>query len=101
MERTLRLDRRYTFGDYKYATIFDDIVNVPDELAFNSKFVDTIRYIQFLGFEIAYRRYVKLLIKYPHTVDNIDKVIEELEKIKDDELEKLHIIMNGYKEKET
>jgi hypothetical protein len=82
-------------------TLEDVIDEIPHELAFNADFVNTIRYIQLLGFEIAYRRYTKLLMKYPHKIDEIDKVIDELEKIKQDELQKLHIIMNGNIEKEN
>jgi len=81
-------------------TLEDSIDEIPNELAFNGDFVNTIRYIQLIGFEIAYRRYTKLMLKYPHTLDKVDVVLDELEKIKQDELEKLHVIINGHLEKE-
>lgn len=101
MKRNIKLDRRYTLGEFKFMTLEDEVLDIPDDLSFNPEFINRIRFIQLLGFEIAYRRYTKLMIKYPHKLDEIDKVLDELEKLKQEELEQLKVIMNGHIEKEN
>ncbi len=94
MNGIIKTDRRYTLGEYKYATFEDVIGDVPGSLALNPEFTSAVRYLQLVGFEIAYRKYIKLASTVPPNMD-MDKALEQLEKIREDELKKLKIIMNG------
>jgi len=94
MNGTIKTDRRYTLGEYKYATLEDIIGDIPGTLMLNPEFTSQIRYLQLIGFEIAYRKYIKLASTVPPDM-NLDKALEQLEKIREAELKKLKVIMNG------
>ena len=94
MERILRTNRRYPLGDFKYITLEDVISEIPDNLALNSEFAGTLQFIQLVGFEIAYRRYIRLINDLPYTV-GVDEAIETLETLKTEEMEKIKGFLNG------
>jgi len=94
MNGTIKTDRRYTLGEYKYATLEDIIGDVPGTLMLNPEFTSSVIYLQLVGFEIAYRKYIKLASIVPQNMD-LDKALEQLEKIREEELKKLKVIMNG------
>jgi hypothetical protein len=94
MNGIIKTDRRYTLGEYKYTTMEDVIGDVPGSLMINPEFTSAVRYLQLVGFEIAYRKYIKLASTVPPNMD-MDKALEQLEKIREDELKKLKVIMNG------
>lgn len=95
MKGTIKTDRRYTLGEYKYTTLEDEISEIPDKLILDPQFTSLVRYLQLVGFEIAYRKYIKLVSIYPHTAEGLDRAIEELEAIREGELKKLKLIING------
>jgi hypothetical protein len=95
MKGTIKTDRRYTLGEYKYTTMEDEIGDIPDKLLLDPKFSSMVRFLQLVGFEIAYRKYIKLVSTYPHTAEGLDKAIKELEAIREGELKKLKLIING------
>ncbi len=95
MKGTIKTDRRYTLGEYKYTTMEDEISELPEKLMLDPQFTSMVRYLQLVGFEIAYRKYIKLVSTYPHTAEGLDKAIKELEAIRDGELKKLKLIING------
>ena len=94
MERIIRTDRRYPLGDYKYITLEDVISGIPDEFVLHPEFTGTVRFMQLVSFEIAYRRYIKLVDSIPYKL-GVDEAIKALEDIRMEELEKLKIFMNG------
>ena len=94
MERTITTDRRYPVGDYKFITFTDTISNLPQEVALNPIFVSEARFMQLVGFEVAYRKYIQLLTQHPHA-EALDKAIKALEEIRLDSLKKLNVIING------
>lgn len=100
MNGSIKTDRRYTLGEYKYTTMEDIIEDIPKELYLNTTFTSTVRFLQLLSFEIAYRKYVELVSKYPHTMD-LSKAIEQLEELRDKELTALKVIINGDLEEPT
>lgn len=95
MNGTIKTDRRYSLGDYKYTTMEDIIDGVDERLMLNLEFTSQVRFLQMVGFEIAYRKYVQLMAKYPHTMVDIDKALKALEELRDAEIKKLKIVMNG------
>lgn len=94
MNGIIKTDRRYTLGEYKYSTMEDIIGDVPGTLMLNPEFTSAVRYLQLVGFEIAYRKYIKLASTVPPNMD-LDKALEQLEKIREEELKKLKVILNG------
>lgn len=95
MKGTIKTDRRYSLGDYKYTTMEDSIEDVNEVLMLKPEFTSQVRFLQLVGFEIAYRKYVQLMAKYPHSITDIDKALQALEELRDAEIKKLKIIMNG------
>lgn len=94
MERILRTDRRYPLGDYKYITLEDVISGIPEEFAINPELAGVLQFMQLVGFEIAYRRYIKLVDSIPYSL-GVDEAVEALETFKMEELKKLKDILNG------
>lgn len=82
-------------GDYKYTTMEDVIDNIDERLMLKPEFTSQVRFLQLLGFEIAYRRYIQLMSKYPHNAKDLDTALQTLEELRDAEIKKLKIIMNG------
>jgi len=95
MNGTIRTDRRYMLGDFKYTTMEDLIEGIDERLMLKPEFTSQVRFLQMVGFEIAYRKYIMLMSKYPHTMTDIDKAVIALEELRDAEIKKLKILMNG------
>lgn len=95
MKGTVRTDRRYMLGDYKYTTMEDVIDGIDERLMLKPEFTAQVRFLQMVGFEIAYRKYIKLMSEHPHTLADLDKALLALEELRDAEIKKLKIIMNG------
>jgi hypothetical protein len=88
MARQIKIDRRYSLGDYKYITLFDEI-DVDDTLMYNQDVIDKLRFLQILSMEVAYRKYLKLVLEHPHTSKDIEEGIKALEEIQVRELNTL------------
>ena len=82
-------------GDYKYTTMEDSIEDVSEVLMLKPEFTSQVRFLQMVGFEIAYRKYIKVMSEYPHTMADLGKALSALEDLRDAEIKKLKIIMNG------
>jgi len=82
-------------GDFKYTTMEDLIEGIDERLMLKPEFTSQVRFLQMVGFEIAYRKYIMLMSKYPHTMTDIDKAVIALEELRDAEIKKLKILMNG------
>lgn len=77
---TLRVDRRFTLGDYKYLTL-DNSVEISDDAGVE----ENAAYLQLITFEIIYRRYMKLLSQLSE-ITTIDESIKYLYDIRNQEL---------------
>lgn len=95
MKGTIKTDRRYMLGDYKYTTMEDVIDGIDERLMLKPEFTSQVRFLQMVGFEIAYRKYIQLMAKYPHNMADLDKALQALEELRDAEIKKLKIIING------
>lgn len=98
MSRQMKVDRRYTLGEYKYITLYDEI-EVDDLVMFDQNLLNKIRFIQILSLEVAYRKYLKLILEYPHTSKDIEAGIKALEEIQIQELNSLKDIAKEIEEK--
>lgn len=88
MERTLYTERLYSLGDFKNIKFSTALTNIPEELAMNEKVVGLLYMQQFLGCEIAYRRYYDLIQKL--TKDNVQNVVEYLENERNQTMKELY-----------
>lgn len=100
MKGNIKTDRRYTLGDYRFATFEDELEEIPAKLMLNPKFVNSVRFLQLLSFETTYAKYIKTKT-YIDSIKDIDKILEVLENMKETELETLHNILNGTSLEET
>jgi len=97
LKRMLSVERTYPLGDYKNIKLFDSISGIPEELAFDHEFINTIRMLQLIQLDVTYRKYGSLAgdqSKFSNLDENIsyliERELEELDKIKIT-LEKLNI----------
>ena len=63
MNRSLRIERVYSLGDYRSIRFSDDILDLPEEVVFNQPLVDKIRLLQLINVEINFRQYKDLISK--------------------------------------
>jgi len=98
MARQIKVDRRYSLGDYKYITLFDEI-EIGNELMLDQNLVNKVRFVQILSMEVAYRKYLKLILEYPHTAKDIEAGIKALEEMQTQELNSLKDITKELSEK--
>ena len=98
MARQLKIDRRYSLGDYKYITLFDEI-EIDADLALDNSIINKIRFLQILSMEVAYRKYLRLILEYPHTAKDVEAGIKALEEMQVQELNSLKDISKELSEK--
>ena len=60
MERTLRVKRIFTMGQFQNLEIGDEITNIPENIAKNEEALSLISYLQLLLTERKYNRYLQL-----------------------------------------
>ena len=94
MERTLRVKRLYSLGDYRNIEFEDFLVAIPDQLLFDEGFTSEAYYLQLVNVELAYRRYINLAAKYPHGMA-VEEAIKGLEMERENTLKSLKAIKNG------
>jgi hypothetical protein len=94
MNRSLKVERIYSLGDYKNIKVTDDINELPEELVLNDKAVGLVRMMQLLQTEKVYQKYVNLggLLKGKSQED----VFEMIDELESDTMSKLkEIFKNG------
>lgn len=94
MNRSLRMDRRYYLGEYRWITLEDEIDDIPKDLVFNVDFITKARYLQLISTELAYRKYKVLVSNVGYGVD-LEESIRVLEDIQREELKTLKDFING------
>jgi len=94
MHRTVKMERMFSFGDFKHLKVFDDIVEIPDAL--NQRLVEEIEYLQLVTIEIAFKRYANLA-KKANTLKEED-VLKFLEEERDRTFTEIKSILKDNKE---
>ncbi len=95
MNRSLKVERIYSLGDYKNIKVTDDINELPENIVLSDKAVGLIRMMQLLQTEKVYQKYTSLggLFK-GKTQEEVFEIIAELET---DTMSKLkEIFKNGH-----
>jgi hypothetical protein len=61
VNRSLKVERLYSLGDYKNIKFIDEINDLPEEVIFNDGVVSKIRYLQLISLELNIRKYMELM----------------------------------------
>lgn len=64
MERSLRVKRIYSLGQYQNIELSDEIVNIPEEKATDERFVGLLTTLQLLNLERRLNKYYLIREKY-------------------------------------
>ena len=88
MERTLRVKRLYSLGDYRNIEFEDVLYEIPEKLATNETVLEFMRTLQSINVELAFRKYIELVQIVPHDMAN-DKAQEALNQMRAEVSEKL------------
>ena len=96
MERQIGIKRLYSLGDFRNITFDDVISNVPSELLFDATLVGQIKFLQLISIELAFRRYLNMMEKFPLTTEQ--RSIEALEQIRQKTVDSIQEIINGHTE---
>jgi hypothetical protein len=94
MQRTIRIKRLYSLGDYRNIEFEDIVEDVPAEIAFDPQFVTELNYLQLVGIELAYRKYMTLVQEVPHT-QAVEEAVAALEEIRENTMKSLKAIIDG------
>ena len=90
------MKRLYSLGDFKNITFDDIITEVPAEMMFDAPLMGQIKFLQLISVEIAFRRYLKMMEEYPLSTEQ--KAVEALEQLRQDTVDSIQEIINGYTE---
>lgn len=93
MNRNLHVERLYYLGDYRNIKFYDEINDLPPEIMFNQEIVEKLQFMQFVGVELAFRRYVKLNKTLPESPEDAIAVLEE---VRVGALDELKNLLNGH-----
>ena len=63
MNRSLKVERLYSLGDYKNIKFIDEIVDLPENVALDEESVGHVVYLQLLNVEQSFYRYYALAKK--------------------------------------
>jgi hypothetical protein len=101
MNRSLRYERKFPMEQYGNVTMYDEILELPEEVFLNQELIAKIRYLQMLDAELAYRVYVDLY-KQSHTLaaENLISAVAFLEEQKKETMETIKTILYPNKNKE-
>ncbi len=69
MNRTSKITRIYSLGNYKNIQIEDSINDIPEDKALDIHYVENLKQLQLLSIEETYRKYLDL---YERTLLNVD-----------------------------
>jgi hypothetical protein len=95
MVRNIGLERLYSLGQYQNIKFTDVLSEFPENIVLNTESINQIRYLQMVGMELAFRKYLKLSNELNKlTIEEAVKYLEE-ERINTTELIKNLLNENG------
>jgi hypothetical protein len=93
VERSIKLERLFSLGNYKNIRLDDGIDNIPQNMWTNKEVMENLTYLVMLSIELSFRRYLKLS---EHIQDmSIEDQITYLDKVKSDTYELIKQLTNG------
>jgi len=94
MNRSLRVERIYSLGDYKNIKISDDVVDLPEEFVLNDKLVGLIRMMQLCQIEKTFQSYLAMNKNFLNRGQ--EEILILLEELESDTMSKLkELFANG------
>jgi hypothetical protein len=84
MDRKVRIERTFFLGQFKNIKVEDEINGIPEHLALNEEFVNSLYYLLLISVELTYRKYQKLNLELP---DNLEDSLAVLENMKGSTIE--------------
>lgn len=98
MSRKLAVERVYNlsewFGNYNTLRLTDEI-EIPEELEWNSEYVEKVRALQFVNMEIDYIRYISLSTKPTKDFKESLARLDELKASIQDTIDKISAVLKG------
>ena len=83
MQKRIGVERLYYLGDYKNIKFASEVSEIPEELAMNETATELLFLQQYIGCELAYRKYVNMIetINETFTVEKGGKKIVDTEAV--------------------
>lgn len=99
MNRTVKIERLYALGNFKNLRLSEEVIDLPEEVTFNEKILNKIRYLLLLDIESTFRKYAELDDKLGRL--SLEKALEFLQEEKTVTFNALFEKMISQKEKES
>jgi hypothetical protein len=93
MERSIKLERLFSLGNYKNIRLDDGVDNIPQNMWTNKEVMENLNFLIMLSIELSFRRYLKLSEKIQDM--KLEESIEYLDKVKSDTYELIKKLTNG------
>jgi hypothetical protein len=79
LNRTLRVKRLWSMGNYNNVELYDEIVEIPEKVALSPKATGLLYYLMILEQEKAHKKYLNLYKKFPANMEQLDQTAEIIE----------------------
>lgn len=66
-------------GNYNNVELYDEIIEIPERVALNTKAIGLLYYLMILEQEKAHKKYLTLITKFPASMEQLDKTAELIE----------------------
>lgn len=93
MERSIKIERLFSLGNYKNIRLDDGVDNIPQNMWTNKEVMENLTYLVMLSIELSFRRYLKLSEKIQDM--SLEDSITYLDKVKTDTYELIKQLTNG------
>ena len=97
MNRSIKVERLYTLGDYKNIKFTDEMNEIPADVALNPEAMSTLRSLQLVGVDLAFEKYVSLR----RLLDKEENIEKKLEEMRVTLINELKTILNGHLKSEN
>lgn len=79
LNRTLRVKRLWSMGNYNNVELYDEIVEIPEKVALSPKATGLLYYLMILEQEKAHKKYLALYKQFPANMEQLDLTAEIIE----------------------
>jgi hypothetical protein len=79
MNKKISVERLYSLGDFKNIKFYDEISDIPENVALNEKAMSLLHFLQLLEIESSHKKYLRLGAMLPARPEQIDAAIELIE----------------------
>lgn len=98
MNRSLRVKRLWSMGQFNNVELFDEIVEIPEKIALNPKAMELLYHLMVMEQELAHKKYLEVFKKYPLLLkmfpNNLDFLEETVLAIKEEKTRTFEELIN-------